>query len=288
MSLRSVRFQVGARWEQGDTRAPGTTLPGRSFAGLSASGGLLWRPESAWDLGVEVSRSVRLPTAEELYANGPHLATFQFEIGDPGLIEEESLSLDVSIHRKGKRVTGGLDLFTNRFRGYIYLTPTGNTIQVDREEVPEYITLQKDATFLGAEGQIVVDLFRSHPHVLQLEVKADAVRAEIEESGEPLPKIPPPRAGIGIRCEGKRFWGRLEALGVGRQDRLATFETPTDAYIMVNLSGGVRFVKRGVVHEVMLVATNVGNQLARNHVSPLKDIVPYPGLDIGIGYKALF
>jgi len=33
---------------------------------------------------------------------------------------------------------------------------------------------------------------------------------------------------------------------------------------------------------------NLGDALARNHISPLKNIAPLPGRDISVGYKVLF
>jgi iron complex outermembrane receptor protein len=283
-----VSFQLGARWEELDNAAPTTSLPARSFSGLSYSVGMEWKPPHAWSVRTSLSRSTRLPTAEELYRNGPHLATFQFEIGDPALREERSSGLDLSLRRSRGRITGELSLFANDFDDYIFLTPTGNTIQVDREEVPEYITLQKDARFRGAEARLHVELRRSGSHRLHLEIQGDTVRAEIDPTGEALPKIPPARAGIGLHYDGARYWVRIEGVHVARQDRVALFETPTDGYSMVHAGAGMRFTTGSALHAITMGLTNLTDELARNHVSPLKSVAPLAGRDIGLSYKVFF
>jgi iron complex outermembrane receptor protein len=283
-----VTFQVGGRWDGRDTDAPGTSLPARALRGPSASGGLVWRTDPDLEFGATLTYSTRLPTAEELYANGPHLSTFRFEIGDPNLDEENSRGFEVSARAGAGRVTGEVSLFASEFDGYIFLTPTGNTIQVDREEVPEHITLQRDARFRGAEALVSVELFRREAHRLRLDLRGDAVTAEILETGAPLPRIPPARYGLGVRYEGPHGWARLEGIHVTEQDRVALFETPTDGYSLINASCGVRYVSDSAVHVVVIALTNLGDSLARNHVSSLKEIAPLPGRDLSVGYKVLF
>jgi outer membrane receptor protein involved in Fe transport len=65
----------------------------RSYDGLSGSAGLLFRGGGGFGLALTLARSVKLPNAEELYSNGPHIATRAFEIGDPDLDRETSLGV---------------------------------------------------------------------------------------------------------------------------------------------------------------------------------------------------
>ena len=55
----------------------------RDFDTWSGSLGMHGHPSEALFLGVQVSYTERAPTETELFANGPHLATNQFEIGNP-------------------------------------------------------------------------------------------------------------------------------------------------------------------------------------------------------------
>jgi iron complex outermembrane receptor protein len=288
-----VTFEAGARYESQDNTASSTELfpdpgPDRSFGGLSGSGAFVWKPkESAW-VSLTLSRTTRMPTAEELYANGPHAATFQFQVGDPTLGEEKSLGLDLSLRKRGGVVSGELNLFANRYDGFIFLGPTGAFVDVDGELFPEFRFAQVDSEFRGGEIHVDVELLHRDPHHLQLELGADSVRAEVTNTNDPLPRIPPRRESAGIRYQGPHFWGLLEVRRTERQDRNADFETPTDGYTWFNAILGYRIVAGRTVHDIVLRGNNLSDELARNHVSPLKDFVPLPGRDVNASYRLTF
>ena len=66
------------------------------------------------------------------------------------------------------------------------------------------------------------------------------------------------------------------------QTEVAQNETPTDSYTMVDASIGYRFFWENRVIDLLLRGTNLTDELARNHVSFLKDSVPMPGRDISL------
>jgi iron complex outermembrane receptor protein len=288
LEVDRLTLELGARWERRELAAPGTSLPERSFEGLSASGGVTWKTAGNWAVALAFSHTTRLPTADELYTNGPHLTVFQFEVGDPNLRKERGSSVEGSIRRTEGRVRGKLGLFTSDFEDYIFLTPTGNTIPVDRAEVPEYVTIQRNASYDGAEAQLGIDLWRAGSHRLTLDLEADTVLAEIEPTGQPLPRIPPARASLGLGYDGPRYWLWVESIRVAEQDRVALFEAPTDGYELLNAGGGLRIDAGSIVHEVLVGMTNLTDELARNHLSSLKDLAPLPGRDVRFAYKVRF
>src|SRR3546814_19155498 len=67
-----------------DTLCPYTTLFRSRFTTVSASAGASGQILDGWRIGANVTRCARAPSAEELFANGPHAGTQAFEIGDPG------------------------------------------------------------------------------------------------------------------------------------------------------------------------------------------------------------
>jgi iron complex outermembrane receptor protein len=283
-----VDFEIGARYENQDNNIDDPALPSRSFNGLSESGGAVWNLPKDYALAVTLSHSTRLPTAEELYANGPHLATFQFQVGDPTLNEETASGAELSFRRTRGVFSGNVTVFEQKFHDYVFLSPTGNFVDVDGELVPEFVFDHTEANFRGAEAHIDVDLFHREPHHLQLELIGDALRAEDRDSGEPLPFMPPLRYGLGLRYQGAHFWGRVEGRHANRQDRVATFETPTDSYTLLNASVGYRYYLARSVHDVLLRGSNLSDELARNSVSFLKDIMPLPGRDLSLSYRVSF
>lgn len=256
----------------------------RDFTGYSGSAGLSWQGAQGWGAALTVARSTKLPNAEELFSNGPHLATRAFEIGDPGLGKEKSLGLDASLRKRSGKVTGALNLFLNRFDGFIFEEATGEV----EDGLDVFRFTQQDAEFKGAEAQAQIELFHAEPHHLDLDLMADYVRAELRDTSEPLPRIPPFRYGVGLHYDGGTWNGRVELRGAGEQDRVSGFERPTDGYTLLNASLGWRaFFGRSVL-EVLLRGTNLTDEEARNHVSFLKDLAPLPGRDVRLSLRLAF
>ena len=279
------RFQLGARYEAQDIAAP---LAERAFEGLSGSFGAVWQPAAdGWSLGLSLARSTKLPNAEELFSNGPHIATNAFEIGNPDLTEETSLGLDLTLRRTTGRFTGEVALFANRFDDFIFEQAT------DEEEdgLPVFRYVQRDADFLGAELDAILQLFHGEPHHLDLELGADFVRAELKGrlgGGEPLPRIPPERFRLGLHYRTDRLDAQVEGIRVGRQGRVADLELPTAGYTLLNATLGYRFFTERTVFDVLLRGANLADEEARNHVSFLKEVVPMPGRDFSLSLRTTF
>ena len=223
-----------------DARTRQTDVDDRSFDGLSGSVGLVWQPTGDdYSIGLSLARSTKLPNAEELFSNGPHLATNAFEIGDPNLEEETSLGFDLTFRKTSGPLTGELNLFVNRFDDFIFESFT------DEEEdgLPVFRYIQQDAEFRGAEISGVYELFHTEPYHVDVEFGADYVRAELRElaTGEPLPRIPPLRYRLGFHYRGEKLQGLIEGERVEEQDRVAAFERPTEGYTLLNASLGYRF-----------------------------------------------
>jgi iron complex outermembrane receptor protein len=114
------------------------------------------------------------------------------------------------------------------------------------------------------------------------------VRADDTESDEPLPFITPVRYSLGVRYQGSHLWGLVEGRRTEEQDRVAPNETPTDGYTWLNASIGYRLFAAGTVHDIILRGLNLTDELSRNHLSPLKDLVPLPGRDLTLSYRLTF
>ncbi len=277
------RLQFGARYEQQDVDVDSDELRDRSFSGLSGSAGVVYVPSEAYTATFAIAHSARLPVAEELYYNGPHEATSQFEIGNPDLREERGNGIDISLRKRTGVVTGELNLFAQRFDGYIFSNPTGDF----EDELPVFAYEQRDATFRGAEMHADISLLHRDPNHLDLELTADYVRASLAGGGA-LPFIPPLRYGVGLRYQGQSLYALGEVRHANGQDRVADFETTTPGYTLVNAAVGYRFILARTIHDVMLRAGNLTDELAYNHVNPLKEVVPLVGRDFTLSYRLAF
>src|SRR4030095_5676053 len=95
VKLSPVRVQFGARVEynavsidSSDPDKTSLTSPSQKdqeFWPISGAAGALYDFAKDWQLALNLTYSQRAPTPEELFARGPHDATFQFIIGDPNL-----------------------------------------------------------------------------------------------------------------------------------------------------------------------------------------------------------
>jgi iron complex outermembrane receptor protein len=280
-----LRWQLGLRWESLDVSALGR--PDRSFGGLSSSLALVWLPEGgSWSVGSSLARSVKLPNAEELYSNGLHAAIRSFQRGNVDLGEETSLGLDVSLRKTAGRATGALTVFSNRFDDFIFERITGE----EEEGFPVLEFAQADARFVGAEAEARVGLFddAERGRHLDLELTGDWVRAELIDPDQPLPRIPPWRAGAGLHYAGGPWTATAEVRHTAEQDRVAPMETPTEAYTLVNASLGYRLLLGDRVLDLMLTGRNLTDEEARNHTSFLKDFAPLPGRDVMLSARLTF
>jgi iron complex outermembrane receptor protein len=301
-------YQFGLRLQRQETTAeprpdaePPEPKQQRDFSGGSASLGLVWRSGEAYAIGASLARTERFPRAEELFSDGPHLATLSYERGDPDLDPETSLGFDLSFRKLSGKVNGELTFFVNRYDDYIFEFPTGELV----DELPVFQFVQADAEFAGAEMNLLVELWESSGNHLGLEFISDFVRAELTASGEPLPYIPPWRFGSAIHYRGARWHASIDLWYYDEQTRVPGFDltdvapelrglyglTPTDSYTMVNAHVGYRLPiggTKGLMHEFLLRLTNLTDEEARNSVSRLKDFVPLPGRDVGLAYRLIF
>ena len=112
---------------------------------------------------------------------------------------------------------------------------------------------------------------------------ADFVRAEETASGANLPRIPPLRFGVALHYAHDYFDASIEARYHDEQDRVAVNELPTDSYTMLNAEVSSRFMSDQLF--VYLRGTNLSDEDARRHSSPVKDIVPLPGRSLLVGMR---
>ena len=249
---------------------------------FSQSAGAVWDFMPDYALALSVAHTERAPTGQELFANGPHVATGAFEVGDAELGIERSLGTDLTLRKKEGRVRGFIGGFYNRFWDYISLNPTGK----EEDDLPVYAFQAVNADFYGFESQVAYFLVDRPGEELSFDLQPDYVWAQDRDNDEALPRITPFRLTVGSTYYNKDLLrARIEAQHVFAQNRTADFETSTDGYTMLNLylskdvGGGVELFVRG---------TNLLSEKARNHVSFIKDVAPLPGASAMAGVRVRF
>jgi len=148
-------------------------------------------------------------------------------------------------------------------------------------EFPCYQYAQADARTYGFEAQASATVARWGETALTLDGSADYVRARIVGEG-PAPLIPPLRLQGGVEAGNSRWTGRAEIEHGFRQDRVATLETETPAYTLVNASLGFRPFAGNDRTSITLAANNIFDTVVRRHASVMKDYAPLAGRDIRV------
>ncbi|GAO38194.1 putative TonB-dependent receptor [Sphingomonas changbaiensis NBRC 104936] len=256
----------------------------RQFTAYSGSAGASYEFVPDWRIGVNVSHTERAPSAEELFANGPHAGTQAFEIGNPNFKKERSFGLEGTLRGSGRNYTFEASAYYNKFNNYIYDNQTGEI----RDGLPVFQSAQADANYYGFEAQATVTAARFGDWKIDVDGLADYVHATVKNVG-PVPRIPPLRLLGGVSGTSGLLDGRVEVEHTFAQDRVAPFETTTPGYTLVNASIGVRpFGEGRDKPEILLSANNIFDVDARRHASFLKDFAPLAGRDIRVTLRASF
>lgn len=245
-----------------------------------------------WSLTASLNHTERAPSQNELFSYGPHVATNQYEIGKKNLNEEKANGLDMQIRWKATNNSISLGGFYTRFSNFIGTYNTGKLVNTDGLESQADSTLSEAriygaaALFKGVEAQAK---FRVYERLgqLDLNLRADYVRATNEDTGTPLPRIAPMRMGVGFDYQFSQFSSNIDFLHGFKQDRVDVNERPTDGYTLMNATASYRF-KTDFRLEAFVKARNLLDQDIREHSSFLKEIAPMGGRSLLVGLRGEF
>ncbi len=274
------RLELGARY---DTQAIDIEGASADHSGFSAAVGASFDLMDGLTLNVGVDRAVRLPNSEELFSDGPHIATGSFEIGDADLDEEIANQFEIGLKYRGERFNGSVSAFHARFDDFIFLADTSE----EEDELPVREWSQDDARFTGFEAEGVWHLSETDNGHFDLRAFADTVRARIDD-GDDLPRIPQSRFGAEVRWHLGPWRASAGPVHYFEQDRTAQFESETDAFTLWNAALSYRIDAQQASFDLYLKGDNLSDEDARLHTSFLKDRAPLPGRNVTAGVRVLF
>jgi iron complex outermembrane receptor protein len=284
-------LELGARAEkQTIDLDPGTDLPDYDATALSLSAGVVRKLSNENTLALNLTHTERNPQAAELYSQPdvPHVAAQRFSTGDPNLDQEKALTADLSLRHGGEGTQWTLSAFYDDYSDYIFENPTGVLLPTEEgEEFQLFDYLQADARFYGFEGEVLFPVYEQGERRLDLRVASDYVRGKLDD-GSDLPLIPPLRFGVGMEYDQGDWHVGVDAYYYEKQDRIADNELPTESFTLVDLDTSYRLPVGAAHLFVFLRGTNLLDEDARQHASPLKDIAPLPGRSFHIGARAEF
>lgn len=291
-------------------------VPGqRNFRPSSYALGSLWNVGPAWQLTGNVAYTERAPKDYELFANGPHIATRAYEVGDSTLAKEKATQFDVGLAWKSAFNTFAFNAYRSNFKNYIGLVQSAGVTrnQADGEVNPvddgtgftvgsggtaefsplnEFRYLQTRTRFTGFEASGNIRLIEGASPI-DLALRADVVKATNLATGQPLSRIPPMRLGATLRYASGPFGANLGFDYSAAQKPVPSGDQATAASTRWNAGASYR-MKTGPASLLWYARLdNITNKLAYSSTSVLTTTAfphapPLPGRSLKVGLQASF
>ncbi len=291
------QFEIGGRLEHAAQNPQGNQFQSRDFGLYSVSGGSAWEFVDGYQIDLTATRGQRAPTTVALYANGIHIATNTFDHGNQSLSKETSNNFDFSLQKTSGAVRGRVNLFYNHIDNYVFQQSRDSNGDGLADRVNDEGVLDADgafvvqdfsqtrARFYGVEAEATVALL---PDMLDLRVFTDIVYANLKNNGK-VPRMTPQRFGVDLDYKWNSWLANFNVTRVTRQNRVATLESETPGYTLMNAEVAHRF-KRGhsTYHTLFLQGRNLLDSDIRVHTSFLKNTAPLPGRAIVVGIRGEF
>lgn len=250
----------------------------RRFNTFSLSFSSLYELTDIVYLGFNLSKSSRVPTIEELYSEGPHLAAYSYEVGNPDLNSESGFGSEFFIYHKFEELFFSINVFYNNLNNYIIPRNTGEINYATF--LPIYATTGVRAELYGFENQI--DWKISRLFILNNSI---SFTRGIFKSGGSLPQIPPLKGLVEVIFNLENLTIGIGTEWAAKQDKVDQFEEPTAGYIIFNNYYQYLVQTGNVVHTISLSIDNILNQEYRNHLSRIKSILPEAGTNFRLSYR---
>jgi iron complex outermembrane receptor protein len=318
-------LQLGARVEKVTIDTDATTIgfsdhdtvevsfAEQSFNPLSTSLGLVWDYQTGYNIGLSLGVSQRAPSAAELFSFGSHIGTGTFEVGAMYNIEQEGDEIHAELASKKPDIetSYSVDLTWRKFEGdfgfvvsafynhindYYYQQDTGLEFESDHDEhsadeseeehdegAPILVYQQANVDMYGLEAEVHYQI--SSP--LKISVFGDYINAKLSDGGY-LPRIPPMRIGTTLHYQGDSYDSELSMNHYFEQDNIASLETVTKGYNMLDMNMNYYINGLGNDLVVYMKANNLTDEVAKVHSSFLKDISPLPGRNFSVGIRGSF
>lgn len=264
----------------------------KDYLAYSSSFSMNWALSSHHGLQAMFLHSFRAPSLEELYSEGPHLASYSFEIGNPNLNPERALAKEIGYSLSLSNLEFNVTGYHNGFGNYNFAVNTG----VKNNRYPTLFNYQFSgvkARMYGIESEMRLQL-RQH---FFLDLTAHYLKADIKEANElqwgPMPYTPP--FSIKSRLS---YRNGSTSTGVSyhfsaEQTRIGNFELPSSSYSLVDVYMqhewmGNKSKRLNGLHTIRLRIDNVLNESYYNHLSRIKNLATELGISANVMYRYYF
>lgn len=262
--------------------------------------------QNGWQLTTNLSASQRAPKNYELFAHGEHAATGTYEIGQSTLKLEKGTQLDVGGEWKQGPHKFGITGFASQFSNYISLQPSVTTFGA-ADDLPDYQFQGVRARFYGIEstaklrmvgGQSALLSPNAAHGAMDLELRADVVRAKDQTHNSYLPRIAPMRVGADAVWSRNAWGARFGFMHAAAQNRVpdngAEPGITTAGHTLWNAGINYHAHTYGPTHWLLFAKLdNITNKLAYSSTSVLTQTMgtnapPLAGRSLKVGAQVSF
>ncbi|WP_228269720.1 TonB-dependent receptor domain-containing protein [Acinetobacter radioresistens] len=302
LAFNKLFFDTGYRLEKVEHRiqdqnfklsrnASNTKLEDRSFSLNSFYMGAEYRPTNDLGFRLQYSESERAPEINELYASNPHYSVMTQEEGNQNLNKEKMQGLEFITDFNLDSTDIVLSLYQMDFENYFYLSHSGASM---RNRLPLKYWKQTDTKVNGFEVDINHTFSLNRLGDLKVGGFADFVknkatdpdRLRLANDGIYLPNMPTNRYGANIEWKLEDWSARLSSIYYDKPRYLGknvSEEIPLPAYNLVDLDISKKVLLKNASFDLFINGSNLLNEDARPHNSPLKYIAPLPGRAFQLG-----
>jgi iron complex outermembrane receptor protein len=261
--------------------------------------------QNGWQLTTNLSASQRAPKDYELFAHGVHAATGTYELGQSSLKLEKGTQLDVGGEWKQGPHKFGITGFASQFSNYISLQSMGT--DSNEPGVPDYRFEGVRARFYGIEstaklrmvgGQSALLSPNAAHGAMDLELRADVVRAKDLTHNSYLPRIAPMRVGADAVWSRNAWGARFGFMHAAAQNRVpdngAEPGITTAGHTLWNAGINYHAHTYGPTHWLLFAKLdNITNKLAYSSTSVLTQTMgtnapPLAGRSLKVGAQVSF
>jgi iron complex outermembrane receptor protein len=287
-SFNAFDLETGLRFEDLDHEPTKIGSKNINFNTHSGSIGLIRSINENLNVSLLFDVSSRAPAIEELYSNGPHLATSSFEIGNQNFVEEKAKALTLNAAYQNEFLEFDFSAYYMDFDNFIYQKSMGT----EEDHLAVFNYQQDAADFYGFDMQGLFHLGVFATGDLDLTFLYDTVRGQLSSDvrgvNNNLPRVPASRVGVGFSWVSSSWSIDLDWLHVDGQKRTSFDELPTESYndLSLYVARPIDFGKNQLT--IFLRGRNLTDEEQRYHGSIVKDIAPAAGRTIQIGARMNF
>ena len=258
----------------------------RDFGGVSSAVSGIYHWDDHLETGATLMKTFRTPGIEELFSDGPHLASYSYEIGNAELGSEDGFGTEAFLRYSAKRVKLNFTVFRNQI--YSYLIPTNTGEKEWGSGAAGWLWIYQyrgqDAVLDGAEFSVDAEIVSR----LQAQVRMSYVRGTLADSESPLERIPPLNGKVALRYVTRPLKVHFTARLSDGQYRLSEFEEATDGYIVYDVGFQLAFPVWQLQHQAVVTVENIFDTEYRQHLSRIKSVMPEPGRNMKLLYRLNF